>query len=278
MEKNLKKDSAESLAKKEFWEKEFVSDNKTKTDKYWDNSVYANKKLQLLLKKYLPKGKKYKILEVGCYPGSKLIFFKKSFDYSIYGVEFVKNACTKTRENLKKFNVKGKIICSNFLNESFLKEYKSKFDIIFDFGFCEHFKNFNEIVKDYSDLLKKRGYLIIIMPNFKGLYKLFASKGLLKVHNLNIMNLKIIEQTTSKYFNKLFCKYVGKMYTDSAKESNMNLFIKNESLRNIFLLLFICLNKIMDYLPVMESKILSPYIAYFGQKKSTPSSDRIVPF
>jgi len=266
MEKNIKEDSVKSFAKKDFWEKEFVSDNKEGLEKSWDNSVYANRKLHLLLKKYLPKGKNYKILEVGCYPGSKLIFFKKNFDYSIYGVEFVKKACIKTRDNLEKFNVKGKIICSDFFNESFLKKYKLKFDIILDFGFCEHFKNFNEIIKNYSDLLRKRGYLIIIMPNFGGLYKLFASKELIRLHNLNIMNLKTIEQVTSRYFKKLFCKYVGGMYTDSSEESNIGMLIKNKSLRNFFLFLFICLNKIMNYIPIMESKILSPYIVYFGQK------------
>lgn len=266
---NIKKNFAGSLTKKDSWEKEFISDNKTETEKYWDDSIYANRKLHLLLKKYLPKGKKYKILEVGCYPGSKLIFFKKNFNYSIYGVELVKKGCIKTKENLKRFNVKGKIICSNFFDEFFLKKYKSKFDIIFDFGFCEHFKNFEVVAKNYSDLLRKRGYLVIIMPNLRGVYKLFASKELLKTHNLNIMDLKTIEQTTRKYFNKLFCKYVGGMYTDSAKESNINTLIKNERLRNFFLFLFIHLNKIMDYIPVIESKILSPYLVYIGQKKKT---------
>jgi len=267
--KNIKKNSAKSLVKNDFWEKEFISDDKTAIEKYWDDSIYANKKLQDLLKKYLPNGSKYNFLEVGCYPGSKLIFFKKNFNYSIYGVELIKDGCVKTRENLKRFNIKGEIVCADFFEESFLKKYKSKLDVIFDFGFCEHFKNFDVVVKNYSELLKKGGYLAIAIPNLRGAYKSIVSKSLLKKHNLNIMDLKKIQQESGKYFNKLFCGYVGGIYTDSAKGSNVN-GIKNKRIKAFFLFLFICLNKIMNHIPVIESKTLSPYVVYIGQKKSTP--------
>lgn len=259
--------SMKSLANTEFWEKNFYSCNKTENEKCWDDSVYANKKIHSILNKYLPKGDKYKVLEIGCYPGSKLIFLKKKFGYSIYGVEINKQFVKETKANLKRFNIKGKIIHSDFFSRSFLKKNRLKFNILLDYGFIEHFENFEKIINNYSSLLKKKGYLIIIIPNFSGLYKFFVSKKLLKAHNLKIMNKDFFEKEISRRFNKLFCNYVGGVYTDSSKESNVNLILNNRGISKILVLAFNFFNKIMNFVPVIESKLLSPHLMYIGMKK-----------
>jgi len=249
-----------------FWINEYAK-NKKSGNVFWDDSVYANRKIHSLLNKHLLKGSKYKILEVGCYPGSKLMFFKKHFNYSIYGVELIKKSVEKTKANLKKFGIKGNIIHSDFFDKSFLKKHKSYFNVILDYGFSEHFENFDEIVSNYSKLLKKTGHVIIIIPNLGGVYKKLISKNLLKKHNLDIMNISLFEKIINTKFNKLFCGYVGSLYTDSSQESNIPLLINNKFIGKFLLKLFKLLNKTMIYLKPKESRMFSPYLMYVGRKK-----------
>jgi SAM-dependent methyltransferase len=252
------------FAEKDFWRDEY---SKKIGRMLWDNSVYANKKIHSLLYKYLPKNDKFKILEIGCYPGSKLIFFKNKFDYSVYGVEMIKSSAERTKLNLKKYGVNGEIIHSDFFDKSFLENYLSYFDVILDFGFSEHFEDFDNIIQNYSKLLKPKRYVVIIIPNIGGIYKKCMPADLIKKHNLNIMNISTFEKAINKKFEKLFCGYVGGLYSDSSDESNLGLIIKNKHIRKLIIRLFKMLNKTMIHCKPPETKLFSPYLIYIGIKK-----------
>jgi len=261
----MNKKNVNSFADNDFWKYKFRSDSKMKQSDYWVDSVYANKKIHSLLDKHLPKGSDYKALEVGCYPGSKLIYLKKHFGYSLYGVELIKKLALETMLNLKRVNIDGAIIHSDFFDKRFLEKYRSGFDILLDYGFSEHFSNFDDIIDNYAKLLKENGKVVIIIPNLLGIYQKFFSPAMLKRHNLAIMDKKIFESTANRKFKKLFCDYIGGFYTDSSAESNISLIIDNKFLRNFFLFIFKYLNKIMNYLPIVESRLFSPYLIYIGE-------------
>ena len=182
-------------------------------------------------------------------------------------MELIKKSVERTLSNLNGAELKGKVIHSDFFDESFLKNYSSYFNILFDYGFSEHFKNFDNVIENYSKLLKSGGYLVIIIPNLEGIYKKFMSKNLLEKHNLKIMNLSVFERTINQKFKKLFCDYVGGIYSDSSEESNIALLVQNESTRKFLLKLFKMLNKVMIYCEPFESKTFSPYLVYIGRKR-----------
>ena len=93
------------------------------------------------------------------------------------------------------------------------------------------------------------------------------SKNLIKKHNLEIMNILVFEKIINKKFKKLFCGYLGCLYTDSSEESNINLILNNKFISKLLIFLFKYLNKIMIYLPLVESKMFSPYLIYIGENE-----------
>jgi hypothetical protein len=81
-----------------------------------------------------------------------------------------------------------------FINSDFTK-YKShkKYDCVMSFGFIEHFLNWEEIMIMHLDLVSENGYVIIEVPNFRGIFQkvprfIFDYKNY-KRHNINSMDL-----------------------------------------------------------------------------------------
>ena len=78
--------------------KKLFDNNSQLTDKsYWDskylNYQYKPQKMYFrdLIFKHIPNGKGKKCIEIGCYPGEKLLFFTKKLGYIPYGLDFTEN-------------------------------------------------------------------------------------------------------------------------------------------------------------------------------------------
>ena len=66
------------------------------------------------------------------------------------------------------------------------------FDIVCSFGFVEHFKDFNDILRRHMKLVAPGGLLIISIPHFSQMQYFFhwlIDRENLKRHNTSIMNL-----------------------------------------------------------------------------------------
>ncbi|MFC1822450.1 class I SAM-dependent methyltransferase [Thermodesulfobacteriota bacterium] len=223
----------DKLTKKEFWEsqyKERLSKKGRHVHKSLLKSLFrtlvGSKAIEyaecyedyllwdVIYEKYFPKIKATKLLEVGSAPGNNLLKFHQRFGFIPYGVEY---SVSGVELNRKVFISNGidpdNVIHADFFSHDFQEEYKGYFNFVVSNGFIEHFSNVHEVVEKHINLLSDGGYLIINIPNFKGLsniLKRLFDRESLSIHNLNIME----REEFSKLFNKdplfpLFCDYSG---------------------------------------------------------------------
>lgn len=185
------------------------------TKKYWTNlkrkSPKKSKEISVnrfkeILNEHLSKNNGI-ALEIGCVPGTFLAYICKEFGYYPEGIDFDEKAIELTSKTLEDVGItKFKIH-----KEDFNKwEAKKKYDLVCSFGFVEHFDDATEIIKKHIDLMKRKGKLIIEIPNFSGfngfLHRLVDKPNLLQ-HNTSIMNMDFFERLAKK--NKLKVLYLG---------------------------------------------------------------------
>ncbi len=174
-------------------------------NKHWDDifrvKILKNEDfpavITSLIKKYLPYNPLFKCLEVGCVPGRFLIAFHRTFGYEIYGVDY-SGKIDLVRKNMAINNIKDYEV----YKADILKfEPKMKFDVVFSFGLIEHFIDPTPYVRKMADLVKKGGYFIIEVPNFRNLQYIihyFSRRNLFETHNLEYMDVKKIESLVNK--------------------------------------------------------------------------------
>ena len=119
--------------------------------------VKKAKKILNLLKKY-GLSSNSKILEIGASHGFFLNEVKKH-GFTPYGVELSKKAC----DNAKKYfaiNIEN----VDFLQSSFINK-KEYFDAVVLLDVLEHITNQNEILNEINTVLKRKGMLVLTLPN-----------------------------------------------------------------------------------------------------------------
>ena len=171
-------------------------------------------KIDRVFKKYLPKNSNLKFLEIGCSPGRWLIYFNKEFGYQTTGVEYTEIGAKLSKKNLIASDVVGQILNEDIFKTSLTKE---SFDIVFSYGFLEHFQDSENIIKTHWDLIKKGGYMILIVPNFKNSINYLVQR---LIDKENIKKHKLISAKNLKeYFNNsinggeiLFSGHIGIYY------------------------------------------------------------------
>ncbi len=167
---------------------------------------------------YIPKAQLNRsVLEIGCAPGKWLAFFNQELNYNIAGIEYVRAAASKTVENFQLLNIPDNqysVQTADFLSVT----PEPIYDVVFSFGFIEHFDEWEEIIDKHIAYCKSKGYLILGLPNFKGIsygiQKMIDKYGngnkLLPVHNLEVMDLnKIRAYIQGKNLDILKLDYVG---------------------------------------------------------------------
>jgi len=168
---------------------------------YWD-AGYAGHKLayspeQIQFKEifaqYLPRGGEGGVrscFEVGCYPGSYLIYLGKEFGYEANGIDLTPRTAAEFAEYLRGNGVTvGKIERGDFFEFAPERQY----DLVCSFGFVEHFADYEEVIRRHAALVKAGGTLVLSAPNFRGLQGVLHAlldKPNLDRHVLGSMNLR----------------------------------------------------------------------------------------
>jgi len=128
--------------------------------------------------------------EVGCYPGSFLVYLGKHFDFVVNGIDATPYVLDRLPQYLVKNGVKvGKLYHGNFLTF----ETREVYDVVCSFGFIEHFINFEQIIEKHIRLVKPGGILILSCPNFRRMQYVFhrlLDPVNLQRHVLKVMNLR----------------------------------------------------------------------------------------
>lgn len=214
-----------------------------------------------LFKKYLPYNTKFTCLEVGCVPGSFLINFHKLFGYKIYGVDY------SDRIDLFNKNMKVNRIKNYKVWKADILKFRPniKFDVVVSFGLIEHFLDPAPYVTKMASLVKKGGYYIIHLPNFRNLQYIIhylSNKDLFKTHYLEFMDANKLEELVKKVtpIKTLYSGYYGIIQDFPYK----NIFPHNV-LHNLSHSLNIIINK-LSFDVLLANPWTSTETVYIGNK------------
>jgi 2-polyprenyl-3-methyl-5-hydroxy-6-metoxy-1,4-benzoquinol methylase len=136
-----------------------------------------------------PPPHKGRCIEIGAYPCQFSTILGER-GYEINGIDMTKkieDPRLKIWLESNGFKV-GTLKKINFLNF----ETNEKYDVVCSFGFIEHFRNWDNILKRHEALVADKGYLILETPNFAGLfqkiYHYICDKENYKRHIVQSMN------------------------------------------------------------------------------------------
>jgi 2-polyprenyl-3-methyl-5-hydroxy-6-metoxy-1,4-benzoquinol methylase len=238
-------------------------------------SSYADYLLwEIIFKRHLSEMKGAKVLEVGSAPGKFLVKFSQKYDCAPYGVEYSE---TGVEVNRKVFSLHGlnpdNVIYADFLSEEFHGQYRESFDVVISRGFIEHFSDVGSVIDRHVDLLVPGGYLVVSIPNLKGinyvLTRIFSAE-VIPLHNFEIMRTDAFTRLFVRSdLQHLFCDYYGTFSFDVICTRHNSSMIRFVSIR-ILERLQQCLNLIFRLLlngHSAESKLLSPYLLFIGRKR-----------
>lgn len=136
------------------------------------------------LDKHLAPAAGSRAFEVGCAPGLWLAHLARRFGYEPFGCDTSPRGVELTRENFKLLGLAGHV------EECDLLAYRAErpFDLVFSFGFIEHFADSAPILAKHLELLKPGGLLVLEVPNLTGLNAWLSSPETLAAHNPAVMN------------------------------------------------------------------------------------------
>lgn len=172
-------------------------------DGFWNNisipvRINYNLKNDRIIAKafadFAPKGPDLCSFEVGCAPGKWMVYLREHFGYFVAGCEYLPAAVEKTKENLSYHGFSEKdfrLISGDF----FEMDEDTQYDLVYSFGFIEHFEDPEKVLDAHLRLLKPGGRLIVGLPSFRGVnYRIqkiidnYIHNPLLPAHNLEAMN------------------------------------------------------------------------------------------
>jgi SAM-dependent methyltransferase len=109
-----------------------------------------------------------RFLEVGCAGGKWLIYFHKTFGYSVTGCDYSETGCAMARRNVEAAGIDGTILQQDLFTLT------EEFDVIYSHGLIEHFNDPKGVLEKFVSLLHASpGTLISIVPNLTGLSGLY---------------------------------------------------------------------------------------------------------
>jgi len=244
---------------------------------YWNRSYHDYILWEVIYKRFMPETKGAKILEIGSAPGVHLVRLSEKYRFVPYGIERSKWGVELNRKVFSSHNINpDNVIHGDVFSGEVQKNYRGYFDIVISRGFVEDFPDVNaaSIVKQHINLLSEGGYLFVMIPNFRGIYYIWArlfDKELLANVNIDIMRKeKFSKLFSEKYLSTLFCDYYGTFncgddrFTPSMHFSAMSLVLTFCTfVQRIANVIFRVVLKDKG----MESGLFSPYLMFVGVKK-----------
>ena len=244
-----------------------VSDAALTDADYWD-AVWANVRLPRTIdtrryfgwrwdqwfSRHLQSRQGQRVLEVGCAPGSWLIYFHERWDLSPVGVDFSPRGVTVTRRNFAITSTPGHVHQADFFEAP-----KDQFDVVWSAGVVEHFPDLDVPMRRLWELTKPGGLLLTEVPNFCSpiyaqLQRWASSEILSRHHQITPADLSAA------------CQRLGAIKIRSGYFGTWNLMIVNFAGRGVLELPAWALNRavstVLRAIRVQkpESKLLSPYV------------------
>jgi len=223
----------------------------------------------VLFDHYIPKVDEATALEIGSAPGDFLVRLNERYGYTPYGIEWTQRGVELNRQLFQLHNIDpDNVISADFLSEEIQQAYKERFNLVISNGFIEHFDKPRDIVDKHSNLVKKGGLLIVIIPNMSGangLVRQFHS-ATKAASNFDIMRLnEFIKLFDEKSLNRLFCGYYGTFdaaWTFPVPVVKTLLRLTTQPILNV------AFRAVLGQ-KGWESWLFSPHLVYIGIKRET---------
>ncbi len=226
---------------------------------HWKNFkpfVVGESKLEDLL---LDFPEKASFIEIGGFPGLYSIFFRKKFNYDVHLLDYV--IIPEIIHGMEQTNQlpEGSI---HVLKEDFFTYVpERRFDVVFSYGFIEHFVDIPGVISRHVDLLNENGRLLIVLPNLNGMSGAFfklTDPGMFSKHNLKSMNLGLLDG---------ICRDLGLMEIDVRYYGKPHLWINSSSPVDSRFMRFCIkyLNGVLQRIP-LTSRFFSPLIVVKARK------------
>lgn len=196
---------------------QYGEDTSAMSTRFWtpfDSSYLATLRI---LKRYVSAESKF--LEIGFAPGKLLAWVSLYLNANVTGLDYSESGCNKARVFFKKIGALAEIKCENVFDNSLSP---NSFDVVFSRGVIEHFDEPEHIVQKHLELTKFGGLVILLIPNYGGIWKLIQEKldpDNLSIHNLDIMNPKSVELL----FDKNKCEIVDSGFLGPITLSHLSL-------------------------------------------------------
>jgi 2-polyprenyl-3-methyl-5-hydroxy-6-metoxy-1,4-benzoquinol methylase len=159
---------SEGLTSPSYWEGVWRQKDGPSWDRTWVDQNYAWFALDQLLRRSLTAGAGARLLEVGCASGKWLIYFHRTFGYSVTGCDYSATGCEIAQQSLDTAGVPGTV-----LNQD-LFTLADTWDVVFSAGLIEHFDRPETVLAKFATLLQpKTGTLVTLVPNLGGLSGLY---------------------------------------------------------------------------------------------------------
>lgn len=238
------------LAPKRFW------------DAYWnldrdldpDHNIF-----DAVLRRYLPVGGEY--LEVGCGPGTTMVYFHRNFQYRVTGLDF--SSAEIVQRTMQRYGIASyRVIDHDFLTW----ETTLRFDVVASFGVVEHFTDVPAVIHRHARLVLPGGYLVIEVPNLRwvnGLLYRILQPRMLRMHNRTAMRPKALVEPLGDGFDVLHAGYFGTSPLDFDLDNP--LVARWPGLRRAMIAVRALLRR--RGLGNVPSALLSPYIIMIARRR-----------
>lgn len=187
--------SQERLTSVNDWESRWNPGNSVMTGLAFNPKIPMFQGIHKILSKYLPRGGKRTMLEVGAYPGKYLWYFYKYFAFEPWGVEYVESCAKEAQVALEQASVPGKILTKDFFELDPIRDAGIEgWDMTVSFGFVEHFENPSIAVRKHISVTRPGGLVFISIPNHAGwngkIMKMISKKKWAQHNKMSLQDLR----------------------------------------------------------------------------------------
>ena len=157
--------SGTALTGPEYWDRYWSRLSLPREHRHVPRAHYLNAILDVF-DRWLPKDERWTAAEVGGAPGQYLAYLHRSHGYRITCIDYSEIGCAKTLENFRLLGIPGDVIRADITAQvGDLPAY----DVVYSLGLIEHFADRRRIVENHARLVRSGGYLVLGVPNFRGL-------------------------------------------------------------------------------------------------------------
>jgi 2-polyprenyl-3-methyl-5-hydroxy-6-metoxy-1,4-benzoquinol methylase len=266
-------DSASTLSEKDYWDHVLENAHLPRLN---SDELYGYRITMDYIHEVLKDSKGKSFLEIGCGSSGWLPYFKKRYNLKISGLDYSKVGCSIAEENLRLQGLPfDEIYCKDFLEKDF--SLPKRFNFIFSYGVVEHFKDTEEVLAIFAQLLEPGGVMITLVPNLNGLNGYVTKTLMPEIYAIH----KIINNKELASFHRgiglkvLKSNYVGTLSLAVLPFANStNWFLrKNTFRRKAFLKLVSVLDRgfsaFFKFTGInIPSQLFSPYIICIAQNKN----------